>query len=98
MGKNQIFNQIIACVCEVMEVDVELVLSNIRTTDIVDARCITIHLLEEYGVYRSYISQKMDRTESGIRYLLSIYDNRYNTNMWFRSNCEVIRQKIKSIY
>lgn len=98
MGRNDTFNQIVSSVSEVTEISVEYILSDMRTTDVVDARCIVIRLLSEQGFYRSFICEKMHRTEAGVRYLLAIYDERYDTNNWFRCNVEAIRKQLRSIY
>lgn len=50
MTKREIFEEIFNVVCDVCEVDKTDILSGVKRTEVVEARCIAAHFLIRYGV------------------------------------------------
>lgn len=94
MSKTERFNEILDSVASYTEIHQEYILSDNRTAEVVDARCILIKLLSEEGFYPSQISKYMDRTESSIRYVLASYSARISTSLWMEKDVETIRKHL----
>lgn len=96
MSKTERFSTILEAVASFTEIHQEFILSDIRQADVVDARCILVKLLTEEGFYPSQIGQYLERTEAGIRYLLSVYEDRRVTSKWMDKDVEVIRKYLEN--
>nr|DAM07203.1 MAG TPA: chromosomal replication initiator protein [Caudoviricetes sp.] len=80
MCKSEIFAEIINLVEKETEVSTELILSSSKVTEVVDARSIVAHLLSEYGLYPEQIAPLLHKTSASIRYLISNFDRRKDSN------------------
>ena len=80
MCKSEIFAKIINAVSIETEVSEDLILSNSKAMEVVDARSILAKLLQESGFYPMQIARFMQKTPASIRFLLTNYENRKNAN------------------
>ena len=80
MCKSEIFAKIIKAVSIETEVSEALILSNSKAMEVVDARSILAKLLQESGFYPMQIARFMQKTPASIRFLLTNYESRKNTN------------------
>lgn len=80
MCKTQIFNDILQIVSEETEINEALILSDNKSTAVVDARSILVDILREKGLYPVQIAEYLHKTPAGIRNLISGFENRKRSN------------------
>ena len=95
MCKSEIFAKIIQAVSIETEVSETLILSNSKAMEVVDARSILAKLLQESGFYPMQIARYMHKTSASIRFLLTNYESRKNTNKMISIYTQNIRNVIK---
>lgn len=71
MCKSEIFAKIIALVSKGTEIPTELIVSDNRVTEIVNARYILVYILYEKGFYPSQISSLIHKTKRSVNYMFS---------------------------
>lgn len=71
MCKSEIFAKIIALVSKGTEIPTELIVSDNRVTEIVNARYILVYILYEKGFYPSQISSLIHKTKRSVNYMIS---------------------------
>lgn len=98
MCKSEIFAEILNLVGKETEVSPELILSSSKVTEVVDARSIVVFFLTEYGLYPEQIAALLHKTSASIRYLISTFESRKNTNKMIaiylqniRNSCNLLR-------
>lgn len=92
----KIFNQIIKAVSDVTEIETDVLLSSQKSEEVVDARCILVYLCREYGLYVKRISDHSNLTVSGVRYLLSRFQERKVNNKIINIHLQEIQKQLKS--
>ena len=95
MCKSEIFAKIIKAVSIETEVSEALILSNSKAMEVVDARSILAKLLQESGFYPMQIARYMHKTSASIRFLLTNYESRKNTNKMIPIYTQNIRNAIE---
>lgn len=96
MTKSEIFAKILSAVSSETEVSEDVILSNSKASEAVDARILLIKLLSEAGMYPCVIARLTGRTAAGIRYLLNSYECRKGIDKFLESNAQNIRKILKS--
>lgn len=96
MRKSEIFAEIINAVSEETEIPVVDILSGSKTTEVVDARAITVILLNECGFYPKQIAELLNKTSACIRHLISTSDARKQNNKMFEINMHNIRNRLEN--
>lgn len=89
MKKNEIFEAILYVVCDVMELDVDDVLSNCRDEELVTARCIIVSLGKDYGLRNKELQRYLHfKSHNSIGYMLRSYSERklYDRHFRFYAN------------
>ena len=94
MSKKEIFKQYLNEVSKETEIDSELILSDNRTTEVVDARYILVKLLAEYGFYPQAIAMLTSRTSRSITAILTDFSQRKEQRRMFQINYETIRKRL----
>ena len=89
MCKSEIFAEILNLVGKETEVSTELILSSSKVTEVVDARSIV-----EYGLYPEQIAALLHKTSASIRYLISTFESRKNTNKMIAIYLQNIRKSL----
>ena len=89
MCKSEIFAEILNLVGKETEVSTELILSSTKVTEVVDARSIVVFFLTEYGLY-----PELHKTSASIRYLISTFESRKNTNKMIAIYLQNIRKSL----
>lgn len=94
MSKSDIFRHILSAVIEETEIPEEKILSDSRTTEVVDARTILVNLLIESGFYPSQIAGYLNKSISTIHNLVKYYSIRQKTNKLLSIYSQNIRKKL----
>lgn len=94
MSKSDIFRNILSAVIEETEIPEEKILSDSRTTEVVDARTILVNLLIESGFYPSQIAEYLNKSTATIRNLVKYYSIRQRTNKLLSIYLQNIRKKL----
>ncbi len=76
LKKSEIFAKVLSVVSEVTEVPQEDILSRNRSEEVVDARCLLVSFLHDYGFYPSQIAKMIGRTPRQICIILNKLDSR----------------------
>lgn len=85
MKKSEIFKSVLETVSECTEVDAAEICSNVRTDDVVVARCLVAVCCADYGLSHKHIQEYLHlRSHSSIRYYLNMYESRRQTDKHFR--------------
>lgn len=95
MCKTQIFNDILQIVSEETEINEALILSDNKSTAVVDARSILVDILREKGLYPVQIAEYLHKTPEGIRNLISGFENRKRSNGILAIYSQRIRNRMK---
>lgn len=96
MCKTQLFNDILHFVSEETEVPEVLILSNNKSTAVVDARSILVGILREKGLYPVQIAEYMHETPAGIRNLITKFEIRKKSNGILAIYSQRIRNRMKT--
>lgn len=96
MCKSEIFAKILNLVGKETEVSTELILSSTKVTEVVDARSIVVFFLTEYGLYPEQIAALLHKTSASIRYLISTFESRKNTNKIIAIYLQNIRKSLEN--
>ncbi|MCY6351966.1 hypothetical protein OXV71_14400 [Bacteroides fragilis] len=96
MCKSEIFAEILNIVGKETEVSTELILSSSKVTEVVDARSIVVFFLTEYGLYPEQIATFLHKTSASIRYLISTFELRKNTNKMIAIYLQNIRKSLEN--
>lgn len=96
MCKSEIFAEILNLVGKETEVSTELILSSSKVTEVVDARSIVVFFLTEYGLYPEQIAALLHKTSASIRYLISTFESRKNTNKMIAIYMQNIRKSLEN--
>lgn len=96
MCKTQLFNDIFHFVSEETEVPEVLILSNNKSTAVVDARSILVDILREKGLYPVQIAEYMHKTPAGIRNLITKFEIRKKSNGILAIYSQRIRNRMKT--
>lgn len=59
--KSKIFDCILDTVSEISEVSREEILGKVRTSDVIEARCLVMHFCKKYGLSDKFLQQKFNR-------------------------------------
>lgn len=94
MCKSEIFAEILNLVGKETEVSTELILSSSKVTEVVDARSIVVFFLTEYGLYPEQIAALLHKTSASIRYLISNFDRRKDSNKMIAIYLQNIRKSL----
>lgn len=94
MSKSDIFRNILSAVIEETEIPEEKILSDSRTTEVVDARTILVNLLIESGFYPSQIADYLNKSTATIHNLVKYYSIRQRTNKLLSIYSQNIRKKL----
>lgn len=94
MSKSDIFRNILSAVIEETEIPEEKILSDSRTTEVVDARTILVNLLIESGFYPSQIAEYLNKSTATIHNLVKYYSIRQKTNKLLSIYSQNIRKKL----
>lgn len=94
MSKSDIFRHILSAVIEETEIPEEKILSDSRTTEVVDARTILVNLLIERGFYPSQIAEYLNKSTATIHNLVKYYSIRQRTNKLLSIYSQNIRKKL----
>lgn len=84
MCKSEIFAKIIALVSKGTEIPTELIVSDNRVTEIVNARYILVYILYEKGFYPSQISSLIHNTKRSVNYMISNFHIRLKSEKMMR--------------
>ena len=94
MYKMKILQEAISAVMEETEVEQEMILSNNKQEEIVDARYILVKVLNEQGLYPIQISHLSGICLRSINKFLLGFSERSNTRKIMRINYERVRKKL----
>lgn len=94
MCKSDVFKKILEFVTNETEVDANLILSDKRTAEIVDARYIVVKLLHDAGFYNQTIAKLIHHTEKSVSIILYNFSDRIKHNKFFRITYETIKNKV----
>lgn len=95
MCKTQLFNDILQFVSEETEINEALILSDSKSTAVVDARSILVDILREKGLYPVQIAEYLHKTPAGIRNLISRFETRKRSNGILAIYSQRIRNRMK---
>lgn len=84
MCESEIFAKIIALVSKGTEIPTELIVSDNRVTEIVNARYILVYILYEKGFYPSQISSLIHKTKRSVNYMISNFHIRLKSEKMMR--------------
>lgn len=96
MSRTDIYRKIIDAIEKETEIPEDRILSNSRTTEVVDARSILVNLLLENGFYPSQIARYIHKTPSSVNNLIRDYTNRIKANKIIQIYLTNIRKNITS--
>lgn len=96
MCKSEIFAAILNIISEETELEKELILSDSKEVEIVDARYLFVHFLSLNGFYPSQIAARLMKTKRAINYMLSNFDARLETGKMIRINYDNIKNRLGS--
>lgn len=74
--KSHIYNEVLAAVVAVTEIEGSRILSHEKQADVVEARCLLFHFLQEQGFYPSEIARFTGQSRQCVAMLLNTYDIR----------------------
>ena len=85
MKKSELFEAILYVVCDVMELDVNDVLSGSREEELVTARCVIVSLGKDYGLRNKQLQRLLHfKSHNSISYMLHSYSERMQYDRHFR--------------
>lgn len=73
MCKSEIFAELLDAVAKETEISKELILSECKKSDVVDARSILVKLLSDKGFYPTQIAEMMNKKYHTIKKILKCY-------------------------
>lgn len=76
------------------EISAHDIMSQRKTTEVVDARTIAVVLMMEYGFYPEQIAKFMGKTSACVRYLASSFESRKRCNRMVEIHLQNIRKAI----
>lgn len=94
MNTKDIFSEVLFVVSNVTDIPRDIILSQSRREDIVDARHLLIYFLHAKGVYIVQISSITAISMRHIAYILSNFDGRVKTRRLLRMNYDIIKTKL----
>ena len=94
MNTKDIFSEVLCAVSNVTDIPRDIILSQSRREDIVDARHLLIYFLYAKGVYIVQISSITSISMRHIAYILSNFDGRVKTRRLLRMNYDIIKTKL----
>lgn len=95
MRKSELFAQILSAVAEETELSTSEILSNRKTTEIVDARYLLVYLLVYFRFYRSEIARHLNITPQAVGRIFTNFDSRCKQNRILESNLNRIRTELE---
>lgn len=98
MAINDIFLRIAEAVATAADMDIRTILSESRREEVVQARCILVYFLNEYGYFPSQISDLTGISRRSVNYLISMfYEHRDDPTPMQRIICAKIRKQLGDI-
>ena len=95
MRKSEIFARILAAVAQETELSTSEILSNRKTTEIVDARYILVYLLVYHRFYRSEIARHLNITPQAVGRIFTGFDSRCKQNRFLELSLNRIRTELE---
>lgn len=96
MCKTKIFEELLNIVSLVTEIDTDEILSKNRDSEIIDARCILIHILyKKYGMTPKIIGQLISCTKTNIYHHINKFENRTYQNKMLSIQYQITLQKME---
>ena len=92
MPATEIFQKILTAVSAETEIEPQVILSENKETDVVDARFILIHLLLREGFSAARIARLTGRTARAVSYVNNRFDARLRQSRYMRSVLETVRK------
>lgn len=80
----------------VAEVAAELILSDCRQSEVVEARMIAVKILADMGYSTQRLATYFHKTEPGIRRILAMYETRSSHNILIKKMAQQIRNKVET--
>lgn len=96
MPATEIFQKILTAVSAETEIEPQVILSENKETDVVDARFILIHLLLRQGFSAARIARLTGRTSRMVSYVNNHFDTRLRQSRYMRSILETVGKHIES--
>lgn len=96
MCKSEIFERIAAAVAAEMELPVAEVLSQRKTTEVVDARYLLIRISLDKGLYRADVARRTGLTPQAVGRIYTCFDARCEQNQLLRPAVNQIRTKLET--
>lgn len=78
----------------ITEVPAELILSDCRESEVVEARMIAIKILSDMGYSAQRLAKYFNKTDAGVRRILAMYDTRSSHNILIRKMAQQIKNKV----
>ena len=94
MPATEIFQKILTAVSAETEIEPQVILSEKRESDVVDARYILIHRLDRCGLSSPHIARLMGKNPRFVNYVKSNYDQRLKQSRYMRHCAAAIGQKM----
>lgn len=89
---NDLANRVLGIVADVTEVEIEVIISKVKTEEAVDARHITVKLLHEASIYPKKIARIMGMTVRNVNHILTRIEDRLRYSRPMRNNYEKSRR------
>ncbi len=93
MKKSEIFAEILSDVSRETEIPREIILSNCRQEEVVDARYLVIFLLKGQGFYPRMIAERVNMTSRAVRNAVAGFNARLAGSNGLRLVCDRISRK-----
>ena len=94
MYKVQIFQEVLDAVINETEIDAQLILSNNKEEEVVDARSIVVKVMNEKGLYPIQISSITGLCIRSVNRFLIGFKERCNSRKIMRLNYENVKTKV----
>lgn len=85
MKKSQILRTVLGIVAEEMEIDINVIISRDKTTEVVDARHLVIALLHNQRIYVQAIADMIHCTPRAVQYAITDFADRAEFNPSLKS-------------
>ena len=93
---NQEFEQVVKAVASAMDLTVSQILSNRRFPETIDARWITVYLLNDRGFYTAKIAVCMGMTPRNVTRILAAVRDRLSIETKLRRNLDAARKYLSA--
>lgn len=96
MNNQETFQRIVQLISTALSIPSEIILSDSKHCEIIDARYILVKVLHRHGFYPTQIAQLLKQSPANIRHIINLYDTRLSTNKQFSYNVQTVYKALEN--